>query len=88
MSVRYRKNPETAGRVIDGLAFIITPDDNRLHTLNATATQIWQLSEDGFTEAEAARALATRFEVDEPTALADVRVCLADLVSRQILLAE
>ena len=44
---RYRRNPQTAGRVIDGQAFVVTPDDNKLHTLNGAATLLWQLTAAG-----------------------------------------
>src|SRR5438045_8214719 len=55
---RYRRNPQTAGRVIDGQAFIVTPDDNKLHTLNGAATQLWVLSAaNAITSADAADAL-------------------------------
>lgn len=85
---RYRKNPLTAGRVIDGLAFVVTPDDNKLHTLNATATELWSLAGQGVTAEDAAAALSRDYEVDAATALADARACLDDLVKRQILVAD
>ena len=85
---RYRRNPQTAGRVIDGLAFVVTPDDNKLHTLNAAATQLWQLAQQGVSADDAADALCAEYEVDRDTARADARACLDDLVSRQILVVE
>jgi hypothetical protein len=88
MTARYRKSPTTAGRVIEGMAFIITPEDSKLHTLNATATQLWELGRQGFTLDQAARELAQRFEVDEITARADVQECVQDLLARQILVVE
>jgi hypothetical protein len=84
----YRRNPQTAGRVIDGLAFVVTPDDNKLHTLNATATRLWQLAARGCTAQAAADELCTHYEVDRDTALRDAGSCLHDLVTRQILIAE
>lgn len=84
----YRRNPQTAGRVIDGLAFVVTPDDNKLHTLNATATRLWQLAASGCTAEAAADELCSRYEVDRDTALRDTESCLRDLVARQILIAE
>jgi hypothetical protein len=87
-TARYRKNPATAGRVIEGMAFIITPEDSKLHTLNTTASHLWELARDGFTLEQAAGALAARFDVDEITAHADVKECVEDLVARQILVAE
>ena len=88
-SMIYRRNPQTAGRVIDGLAFVVTPDDNKLHTLNATATLLWQLASrhDGCTVEQAADALVERYTVDRKTALQDAEICFGDLAIRQIVLA-
>jgi hypothetical protein len=88
MSKLFRKNPQTAGRVIGGQAFVVTPDDNKLHTLNATATCLWQLAHESCTAEEAAARLVEEFEVDLPTARRDVATCFEDLVARQILVAE
>jgi hypothetical protein len=87
-SVVYRRNPHTAGRVIDGLAFVVTPDDSKLHTLNAAATRLWQLAARGCTAQTAADELCAHYEVDRDTALRDAGSCLRDLVTRQILIAE
>ena len=86
--VIYKKNPHTAGRVIDGLAFVVTPDDNKLHTLNDTATYLWQEAAHGLTAEGAADKLTARYQVDRATALRDADACLRDLVTRQILIAE
>ena len=88
MSTSYRRNPDTAGRIVDGLAFVVTPEDNKLHTLNETATEMWILAEAGCTAEQAAQALVEQFEVALPEALRDVQVCLEDLVERQILVAD
>lgn len=87
-STVYRRNPQTAGRIIDGLAFVVTPDDNKLHTLNTTATYVWQLASEGCTADRAADALTARFEVDRDRALRDIEICLSDLVGKQILIIE
>ena len=84
----YKKNPHTAGRIIEGLAFVVTPDNNRLHTLNDTATYLWQQAADGLTSEAAAERLSARYQVDRETALRDADVCLRDLVARQILIVE
>jgi hypothetical protein len=85
-SVRtYSRNPQTAGRVIDGQAFIVTPDDNKLHTLNGAATKLWQLAADGVSLDTATAALCEEFEIDSATAARDAEACLSDMVERQIL---
>lgn len=82
---RYRRNPQTAGRVIDGQAFIVTPDDNKLHTLNGAATQLWVLAASEISAEDAAAALCAEYEIDEQTAARDAAACLEDMVARQIL---
>ena len=81
----YRQNPRTAGRIIDGQAFVVTPDDNKLHTLNKTGSRIWALAEHGCTVDDVAAALAREFDVDAARARADAETFCADLVARQIL---
>jgi len=85
---RFRQNPRTAGRALDGLVFVVTPDDHRLHTLNATAAELWRCAANGCTIDEAANAIVERFSVDFATAQQDVAACCEDLVQRQILLAD
>lgn len=91
MATRYRKNPQTAGRIVDGLAFVVTPGQNKLHTLNASGTLLWRLARDadeGVSLDEAVSALVEAFEVDEETARRDAEHCFRDLVEREILVAE
>jgi hypothetical protein len=83
---RYRRNPHCAGRIVDGLAFVITPDDNQLHTLNGSATTLWTLAQRPVTADDAARALVEAYEIDEDTARRDATECLEDLARRDILL--
>jgi hypothetical protein len=85
MAPKYRQNPRTAGRVIDGLAFVVTPDDNKLHTLNATGTEIWRQAETACTLDELAAALARRFAVEPAQARGDAGRFCSDLVARGIL---
>ena len=84
---RYRRNPHTAGRVVDGLAFVVTPDDNKLHTLNGSATHLWSIAKAPISADDAARALVEAYEVDAETARGDAVACLEDLVARAIFVA-
>ncbi len=85
---RYRRNPHAAGRVIDGLAFVVTPSDNKLHTLNGSATRLWDLANQAAISADdAAATLVTAYEIDAETAARDAAECLEDLLTRQILIA-
>ena len=85
----YRRNSQTAGRVIEGQAFVITADDNKLHRLNVQATVLWDLSaERPLTSQLAADALCERFEVEHERALQDAQECLENFVARKIFVAE
>jgi hypothetical protein len=84
----YRRHPQTAGRIIDGLAFVVTADDNKLHTLNAAATRLWQLAAEGCTADDAADELTACFEVEREVARQDAERCLVDMTARRILVAE
>ena len=88
MDMRYRQNLHTAGRVIDGQAFVVTPKDNRMHSLNETATRLWQLAKHGCTAEDVVTMLTSEFEVDGETARADVQTCIDDLLAREILLVD
>lgn len=85
---RYRRNPQTAGRVIDGLAFVVTPADNKLHTLNGSATRLWTLAKLPLSVDDAAAALVEVYDVDGATARADAEACLEDLVARDIFVVD
>ncbi|MBE7450848.1 MAG: PqqD family protein [Kofleriaceae bacterium] len=85
---RYRRNPQLAARVIDEQAFVVTPADNKLHTLNETATTLWAMTAAGMTADDAAAALCAEYEVDLATARRDAEACLEDLVARQILIVD
>jgi hypothetical protein len=78
----YRKHPLTAGRVLDGIAFVITADDNKMHTLNGAGTLLWSLGADGITVDKAAEELVLAYEVDLETARQDVTECLESFVAQ------
>jgi len=86
----YRKNPLSAGRVVDGLAFVVTARDNKLHTLNATGTEIWRLAQapEGVSIDSGASKLVEIFEVELSLAQQDVSECLAAFASSGILVEE
>jgi hypothetical protein len=86
---RYRRNPDAAGRIIDGLAFVVTPADSKLHTLNGAATRLWtRAGATAISVDDAAADLVEIYDVDAATAARDAAACLEDLVARGVLLAE
>ena len=88
MTRTYRKHPLTAGRILDGIAFVVTADDNKMHTLNGSGSVLWRLGEEGLTVEQGALELVREFEVDLETARRDVEECLASYVTRGLMVAD
>ncbi|MFH0899496.1 MAG: PqqD family protein [Pseudomonadota bacterium] len=82
---KYKQNARTAGRVIDGLAFVVTPHNNTLHTLNSTGTAVWTMAESGCTIESIAAMMTERYDVTPEQAIADAAKFCDELVARQIL---
>lgn len=74
-----RQADRTAARVIDGKAVVIVIDRQKLHTLNAVGTRIWELA-DGRRLGDIADILQEEFEVDRTTALSDATRFVAEMV--------
>jgi hypothetical protein len=82
------RHPMTASRELGGEMIVIFARDSRLFTLNEAGASIWKAA-NGATpiEAIAREVLCAGYEVDEPTASADLRQFVADLVEQGILVA-
>lgn len=82
-----RQNPDTPARTIDGEAIVITPHDSTLHTLNDTATFIWDRADGTRTLEAIARELTDEFDVDVDTLKQDALAFVEDAVKKGLLLA-
>jgi hypothetical protein len=71
-SITMREDDSLIVREIDGEIVAVDTLSNRVHQFNRTAALIWQMTRDGAMPHAIAATLATRFAVDEKTALADV----------------
>ena len=83
-----RHHPESAGRVLDGEAVVVTPADSRMHTLNEVGTFLWDRADGARSVAELAEAVEARFEVDAQTARSDTAQFVADLEALGILVLD
>lgn len=81
------QNPDTPARTIDGEAIIITPDDSKLHTLNDTATYIWDRADGTRTLEAIAADMLDEFEVDAETLRKEAVAFVEDAVQRGLMLA-
>lgn len=82
-----KQNPDTPARTLDGEAIVITPDDSVLHTLNDTATFIWDRADGTRTLQAIAGELGAEFEVDPETLQREAIAFVEDAVRRGLLLA-
>jgi hypothetical protein len=79
------QNPDTPARTIEGEALVITPHDSMLHTLNPTATFLWDHADGTRTVAQIAALMLAEFEVDEAVLRADLAEFVATAVQRGLL---
>lgn len=80
------QNPDTPARTIDGEAVVITPHDSTLHTLNGTATFIWDRADGTRTLGEILAELEGTYEVEVEVARADAALFVAEAVQKGLML--
>jgi hypothetical protein len=80
------QNPDTPARTIEGEALVITPHDSTLHTLNETATFIWDRADGTRTLGAIALEMIEAFEVDEATLRADAIEFVEEAVQKGLML--
>ena len=80
------RNPILAWREIGGETLIISPEDSRVHELNATASLVWKYADGTKTPDEIAAQLAAEFEVELEAARADVAELIAALGEKHLLI--
>lgn len=78
-------HPDSAGRVLDGEAVVVTPSDSKMHTLNEVGTWLWERCDGTRSVADLIDELIDEFDVDEDTAKADVTGFVRALVDRGVL---
>lgn len=84
---RLRRATDAAWRRVDDEVAIISMDANRVRLLNRVGSFLWERC-DGATLEELVAAVCARYEVDEPTARADVSAFVSDLQGRGLLATE
>ncbi len=87
-SLKLRQNPDTPARTIDGEAIVITPADSMLHSLNDTATYIWDRADGTKTLHEICAEMADVFDIDDTTLRADAQAFVVDAIARGLLLGD
>jgi hypothetical protein len=80
----YVPSRKIAFRNIGGKSVLVDTAENRLITLNETASFIWQ-SLDGRSVTAIAQELALEFEIEQEKAMEDIVEFLTEIGSRQII---
>lgn len=84
---RLRRATDVAWRRIDDEVAIISMEANRIRTLNAVGTFLWERC-DGATVGDLISAVCARYDVDAETARNDVAAFVSDLAGRGLLAPE
>lgn len=81
------QNPDTPARTIDAEAIVITPHDSTLHTLNDTATYIWEHADGTKKLSEIAESMVREFDVDEKVLKEDAIRFVTEAVEKGMMFA-
>lgn len=82
---RFRVNPETTGKVIDGEAVIIHLGTGVYYSLNPSGSYLWELISQGWDHAAVVRALAARYGIAGDQARRDVEALAARLLEEGLI---
>jgi radical SAM protein with 4Fe4S-binding SPASM domain len=80
------RNPRTASRTWPAETVVYLPDGNTIHSLNETASVVWEFLIHRPTVAQIVRHVAHEFEVSEEQATQDVKTLLETLAARNLVI--
>lgn len=72
-------NPAVVGRIVDGEAVLVLPEQGQVKVLNEVGARIWALANGTRTLRQIAAALSDEYEVDQAEAEADTLDFVAQL---------
>ena len=81
-----KQNPDTAARVIDGLAYVIDPVTSELHSFNETATKAWELADGSRTVETIVGAIAAEYDADKPLVEREILELFSGLAEKNLIL--
>jgi hypothetical protein len=80
------KSSQTASRIIEGEAVIITPQNNEVKVLNEVGSRIWDLLDGRLDMKEVSSVISDEFEVSFDQALEDTTEFIDELLQRKMVL--
>jgi hypothetical protein len=81
-----RQNPETAARVIEGLAYVIDPVTSELHSFNETATRAWELADGNSTVSQIVDVIASEYDADRGQVADEIVALFTSLEQKNLIL--
>ncbi|MEW6382170.1 MAG: PqqD family protein [bacterium] len=82
------KNENTASRIIDGQAVIMTLGDNTLHTLNGVGSRIWELCTGQKTIGEIIGVIQSEYSASPESIRSDCEIFIQELCTKGILIVQ
>ncbi len=82
---KFSQHPLAAWSQVGDEVFVVSPVDNTLHRLNETASFVWLKTTGESPIDQVAQMLASEYEIDEQTALADVEEVMSELSKKGLI---
>jgi hypothetical protein len=80
-----RNDKETAWRVIDEQAIILSLGDHQIRGLNPVGTRIWELADGATSLDQIGRIISGEFEIGQETAREDAEDFVHELAAKEII---
>ncbi len=83
---KIKQNLDTAARIIEGQALVITPEDSFLHTMNEVGTRIWEIAEKEIVIKDIIETICQEFEVNRDEACRDVIEFIQQMLDKNLII--
>jgi len=77
-------NPSVVGRMVDGEAVLVLPDQGQVKVLNPVGARIWSLADGSRSIAQIAQVICGEYEVDPQQAQADALEFFTNLENKGV----
>lgn len=84
LEMYLKQHEDTASRVIEGEAIVLTPDNGMLHTLNFVGTHIWELANGKRKVSDIIEKLTEEFDAEEKKIKKDAIDFIEDLIHKKM----